>query len=238
MSLIGHLTELRRRLMICVACIFICLIGCLSQAQWIADLMLSRGQRFSFVYIAPAELLLCYVQIALIGGFVFSAPIIAGQIWMFVRPGLKRGEQIRFFTALIAGLVLFCLGVVFCFTIVLPILLDFYDRLNTTGTVTAMISVKEYINYVLSTLVCFGLIFETPVVLMFLTAMGIVQPKTLQRNFKYVILAISIVAALITPPDVTSQILVGIPLIILFYGSIILCEIVFRRGSAEGEKDD
>lgn len=236
MPLLGHIVELRKRLVICVGCILIFLILCLFQAEWFTNLMLSRGQQFSFVYIAPAELLMCYVQIAMIGGMVFSVPVIVSQIWMFIRPGLKRKEQFRFFAALVAGLSLFCLGAVFAFVIVLPVLLDFYVRLNSTGTVTAMVSVKEYINYVLSSLVSFGFIFETPIVLFFLTALGIVQPQMLQKNFKYVVLSISVVAAFITPPDITSQILVGIPLIVLFYASILLCQIIFRRRLARNHE--
>ena len=83
----------------------------------------------------------------------------------------------------------------------------------------------------------FGVIFETPIVLVALTGVGLVKPKTLQKNFKYVVLIILIVAAVITPPDVTSQVLVAIPLMILFYASIILCKILFRRKLAEQEED-
>ena len=120
---------------------------------------------------------------------------------------------------------------------VLPILLGFFARLNTSGTVTAMVSVQEYVSYVISTMLIFGVIFETPIVLVALTGVGLVKPKTLQKNFKYVVLIILIVAAVITPPDVTSQVLVAIPLMILFYASIILCKILFRRKLAEQEED-
>ena len=102
---------------------------------------------------------------------------------------------------------------------------------------TAMVSVQEYVSYVISTMLIFGVIFETPIVLVALTGVGLVKPKTLQKNFKYVVLIILIVAAVITPPDVTSQVLVAIPLMILFYASIILCKILFRRKLAEQEED-
>lgn len=82
----------------------------------------------------------------------------------------------------------------------LPILLGFFARLNTSGTVTAMVSVQEYVSYVISTMLIFGVIFETPIVLVALTGVGLVKPKTLQKNFKYVVLIILIVAAVITPP--------------------------------------
>ena len=237
MSLLAHLNELRRRLTICAVC---CLVGvalCLSQAEWFTNLLLSRGENFSFVYIAPAELMMTYVRISLVGGVVIIIPVIIYHIWRFLQPGLKRAEQMGFNLIITVGLLLFCLGALFAFTIVLPILLGFFARLNTSGTVTAMVSVQEYVSYVISTMLIFGVIFETPIVLVALTGVGLVKPKTLQKNFKYVVLIILIVAAVITPPDVTSQVLVAIPLMILFYASIILCKILFRRKLAEQEED-
>ena len=229
MSLLAHLNELRRRLTICAVC--------LSQAEWFTNLLLSRGENFSFVYIAPAELMMTYVRISLVGGVVIIIPVIIYHIWRFLQPGLKRAEQMGFNLIITVGLLLFCLGALFAFTIVLPILLGFFARLNTSGTVTAMVSVQEYVSYVISTMLIFGVIFETPIVLVALTGVGLVKPKTLQKNFKYVVLIILIVAAVITPPDVTSQVLVAIPLMILFYASIILCKILFRRKLAEQEED-
>lgn len=237
MSLLAHLNELRRRLTICAACFLVGVALCLSQAEWFTNLLLSRGENFSFVYIAPAELMMTYVRVSLVGGVVIIVPVIIYHIWRFLQPGLKRSEQMGFNLIITVGLVLFCLGALFAFTIVLPILLNFFARLNTSGTVTAMVSVQEYVSYVISTMLIFGVIFETPIVLVALTGVGLVKPKTLQKNFKYVVLIILIVAAIITPPDVTSQILVAIPLMILFYASIILCKILFRRKLAEQEED-
>ena len=237
MSLLAHLNELRRRLPICAVCFLVGVALCLSQAEWFTNLRLSRGENFSFVYIAPAELMMTYVRISLVGGVVIIIPVIIYHIWRFLQPGLKRAEQMGFNLIITVGLLLFCLGALFAFTIVLPILLGFFARLNTSGTVTAMVSVQEYVSYVISTMLIFGVIFETPIVLVALTGVGLVKPKTLQKNFKYVVLIILIVAAVITPPDVTSQVLVAIPLMILFYASIILCKILFRRKLAEQEED-
>ena len=229
MSLLNHLKELRRRLIVCVAAFLVAFSGCLSQAEWFTNHLLEQGRYFSFVYIAPAELLMSYINVAFVGGIVVAVPVIAYEIWRFVRPGLKRRERIGFVAIMLVGLVLFALGAAFSFAIVLPILLSFFARLNTTGTVQAMVSVQSYIGYLLSTMVTFGVIFETPIVLVSITGIGLVKPSTLQKNFKYVILIILTVAAIITPPDVTSQILVAVPLVVLFYASIILCKIVFRR---------
>ena len=107
-----------------------------------------------------------------------------------------------------------------------------FDDLPQAGRQAAIVSTEGD-----SISLIFGVIFETPIVLVALTGVGLVKPKTLQKNFKYVVLIILIVAAVITPPDVTSQVLVAIPLMILFYASIILCKILFRRKLAEQEED-
>lgn len=229
MTLLEHLTELRKRLVVCVVCLLVSFSLCLSRAEWFTDLLLTRGKQFSFVYIAPAELLMSYIRIALAGGVVITIPVIVYHIWKFVKPGLRRVERLGFSLVLTMGLVLFCLGALFAFAIVLPILLGFFARLDTTNTVTAMVSVQEYISYVISTMLTFGVIFETPIVMIALTSIGLVKPRTLKKNFKYAVLVILTVSAIITPPDITSQILVAVPLMVLFYASILLCQLLFRR---------
>jgi len=238
MTLLDHLNELRKRLMTCVLCFLISFSLLVSQAPRFTKLLLSRAKQFTFVYIAPAELLMSYIRVALMGGLVITVPVIGYQIWKFIKPGLRRGERLGFTVIMTFGLGLFCLGGAFCFFIVLPILLGFFARLDTTNTVNAMVSVQEYISYVTSTMLTFGIIFETPIVLIALTSIGLVKPKTLKDNFKFVVLIILVVAAIITPPDITSQILVAVPLMVLFYGSILLCQVIFRRKLARAEAEE
>lgn len=110
MSLLAHLNELRRRLTICAVCFLVGVALCLSQAEWFTNLLLSRGENFSFVYIAPAELMMTYVRISLVGGVVIIIPVIIYHIWRFLQPGLKRAEQMGFNLIITVGLLLFCLG--------------------------------------------------------------------------------------------------------------------------------
>lgn len=233
MTLFDHLAELRKRLIVCVGCFLVCFTVCMAYAERFTDALLTRGSQFSFVYISPSELLLAYIRVALIGGLVVTIPVIIFEIWQFVKPGLRRVERLGFILVMTLGLVLFALGAAFSYFIVLPILLAFFARLDTTDTVSAMISVESYISYVVSTMLTFGIIFETPIALVSLTSIGLVKPQFLQKNFKYVVLIILIIAAIITPPDVTSQVLVAIPLMILFYASILLCKLIFRRKLAK-----
>ncbi len=236
MSLLSHLKELRRRLIICIVMFLAGVIVCLSQAEWFTNLLLSRGTNFSFVYITPAELMMTYIRVAAAGGIVVAVPVIVYQVWRFVRPGLRRRENLAFGLIMTVGLVLFGLGAAFAFLIVLPLLLAFFARLNTSGTVTAMVSVQEYVAYVVNTMITFGVVFETPMAILALIGTGLVKPKTLRKNFKYAVLVILIVAAVITPPDVVSQLLIAAPLMILFYGSILAGQLIFRRKLKEAEE--
>ena len=236
MSLLAHLNELRRRLIICIVMFLAGVTVCLSQAEWFTNLLLSRGTNFSFVYIAPAELMMTYIRVAAVGGIVVAVPVIIYQVWRFILPGLRRRENLAFGLVMTLGLVLFALGAVFAFAVVLPILLAFFARLNTSGTVTAMVSVQEYVSYVVNTMLTFGVVFETPMAILALIGTGLVKPKTLRKNFKYAVLVILIVAAVITPPDVVSQLLIAAPLMILFYGSILAGQLIFRRKLKEAEE--
>ena len=237
MTILDHLAELRKRLLVCALTFLIAVIACMSRAEWFVNQMLTRGDQFSFVYISPPELLMTYVRVSIIGGVVVAVPVIIYQVWRFLSPGLRKREQIGFFAIMTLGLCLFVLGAVFSFAIVLPILLAFFARLETANTVQAMVSVEEYVSYVVSNMVTFGIIFETPIVVVTLTGIGIVKPNFLKKNFKYVILLILVVAAIITPPDITSQLLVGVPLMVLFYASILLSQLIFRRKLAREREE-
>ena len=177
-----------------------------------------------------------FTSVEAAGGIVVAVPVIVYQVWRFVRPGLRRRENLAFGLIMTVGLVLFGLGAAFAFLIVLPLLLAFFARLNTSGTVTAMVSVQEYVAYVVNTMITFGVVFETPMAILALIGTGLVKPKTLRKNFKYAVLVILIVAAVITPPDVVSQLLIAAPLMILFYGSILAGQLIFRRKLKEAEE--
>ena len=172
---------------------------------------------------------MCYVRIAMIGGVVIAVPVIIYEIWRFIQPGLTKSEQKATLIVLALGLLLFCLGAVFSFKIVLPIVLVFFAGLDTSGTIQAMVSIENYISFMVTMLVTFGVVFELPIVTVLLTKVGILNPRFLSKNRKYVLLIILTVAAFITPPDVTSQVLVAGPMYVLFEFSLVLCKILFKK---------
>ncbi len=229
MSLVSHLAEFRKRLIVCAGTLILAMLACLSQAEWVADQMIKKAQEFQFVYISPTELVLSYLKLAFLGGIVLAFPVILYQLWRFIRPGLRKKERQAGLVILTLGLALFVGGAVFSFQIVMPIALKFLSGLNASQTISPMVSIESYISFMITTMVTFGLVFELPIVTISLTRIGLLDPKLLRKQRKYIVLAIFIVAALITPPDVTSQVLVAFPMMLLFEISLFLSDLLFRK---------
>lgn len=225
MSLSGHLKELRNRLFVCIFLLLAAILAGLGQAPRFVALLLDIGKQYHyhFIYISPQELLLQYFFVALVGGICVTLPVTAYQIWAFVRPGLKKGENLFFFFAMLFGMVCFGAGIYFAYRVMLPFMLEFLISLSSGSGVTASISVQNYINFLMTIFIIFGLVFELPVVSVLLTQMGLLKVHWMKKGRRVVIVAIFFVAAVITPPDVVSQIMVAIPMLILYEISIILC---------------
>jgi sec-independent protein translocase protein TatC len=240
MTVIAHISELRKRLIVCIVFFLVAFSLCFTRSEWFAAQLMGRAQGYSFVFISPAELFIVYVKLALIGGVTVTSPIILFQLWSFVRPGLQPKEKKSSILILTFGVLLFLGGAVFSYQIVLPLTLRFFIGLNTSDSIQAMVSIQEYFGYVITMLVAFGVVFELPIVVIFLTQFGLINPKFLQKNFKYAVLIILIFSAVITPPDVTSQILLAVPMMVLFEASILISQTIFRKKLAErfSEEED
>jgi len=238
MSLISHLTELRRRLLICGSLFLVAFIGCMSQTKWFVDQLIRKAAGFSFVYIAPTELVISYLRLSLIGGIVIACPVILYQIWGFIRSGLLKKERVAVFVILTFGVVMFAAGAAFAFVIVLPVMMQFFAQFQDPDIISPMVSIESYLNFVVTSLITFGAVFELPVVTVLLTMIGIINPTFLRKKRKYVILIIFIIAAVITPPDVVSQILVALPMLILFEISTLLCQLLFHRRLKRQEEQE
>lgn len=225
MSLSGHLRELRNRLLVCVALLLIAMVAGLHYAPQLVTLLLDMGKAYNyrFVYISPQELLLQYFSVALTVGVCVTLPMIFYQTWAFVRPGLKKGENLFFLFAMIFGLICFCAGVYFAYRVMLPFMLYFLITLSQGSGVSASISVQNYMTFLMTIFMIFGVVFELPVVSVLLTQMGLLTPVLMKKGRRVVIVVAFFVAALITPPDVVSQIMVAVPMIGLYQLSIFLC---------------
>ena len=244
MALTGHLKELRNRILICVACLIVAFLACLAYASRIVELLTDIGATYGYqyVFIAPQELLMQYFSVALIGSLCVALPMILYQLWAFVRPGLEKRENLFFVLAMLFGLAFFAVGVYFAYRIMLPFMLEFLIGVNAGTSITATISVQNYISFLLTIFLIFGAVFELPVLSVLLTQLGLVKVSWMKKARRVVIVIMFFLAAVITPPDVVSQVMVAFPMIGLYELSILICSVLMklkkRKKKDEDEEDD
>ena len=238
MTITGHLDELRRRLFRIAAVFILAAVVCFLFIQKFVDVALAMSPDFSFVYLSPSELFTSYLKLSFILGLVLSSPFILWQIWGFIQPGLTEEEGKSALSAIVAGFVFFLLGAAFCFLVVLPITLQFFYNFNGSTEITASISFNNYMNFVLGMLVSFGVVFEMPVLSFLLARLGLMKPEWLVAARKYAILLVFIVAAIITPPDVISQLMTAVPMLGLYELSILVCKKAYKAREAKSDEDE
>ena len=228
MSLSGHLRELRNRILVCVILLVVVFGVCLSVAPQIVTVLESMGAKYDyqFVQIAPQETFLVFMNLALVGAVVVCFPVLGYQIYAFCSPGLSDKERRYIVGSLLAGGLCFLVGVAFAYFISLPFMLRFLIQFTGEVDVAASISIQQYVSFLLTVFVIFGLVFELPVVSVLLTGLGIVRAEWLMKGRKVMIVVIFVMAAIITPPDIVSQIMVAIPMIGLYELSILLSKLV------------
>ena len=238
MSLSGHLKELRNRLLICAILLVAAMLLGIRFAPALVRLLLDLGERYhyEFVYLAPQELLLQYFSIAFLFAVCVTLPMILYQLWAFISPGLREMENLFFFLAMVFGLICFFVGVGFAYRVMLPFMLRFLIELSNGSGVSASISVQNYLTFLLTMFLIFGAVFELPVLAVLLTQLGLVKVDWMKKFRKAVIILIFFIAAVITPPDVVSQVMVAIPMLILYEFSIWL-SIFLMKFREKSEKE-
>lgn len=188
------------------------------------------------IFTGLPEAFFTYMKIAFLAGIAASTPVLFYEFWMFVSPGLYRNEKKYLFPIVLLTFIFFIIGSSFAYFIVFPYGFQFFLGFSTES-IHAMLSMKEYLSFASKMLLAFGFIFELPLVLTFMARMGLVTVPFLQKNRKYAILIFFIVAAILTPPDVVSQILMAIPLIILYEISIIGARIFAKKPDSDTDKE-
>lgn len=174
-----------------------------------------------------------YMEIILIGGVIVSIPNIILQIWKFIEPGLKQSERKYIGSIVIFSSVCFLSGIVFAYFVILPTALEFLSSFGSS-IINNNIAVDEYFSFIISTMLAAGIVFELPMVSFFLSKIGILKPEFMRKYRKHAVVLILIVAAILTPsPDITSQLLLGIPLVILYEISILICKFSQKKVSSE-----
>lgn len=227
MTMTEHLKELRNVIVSIAATFLIVMLVGYYYAPDFVKMCLDLAEGYTFVQTGPAELLGQYVMMAVILGIVAAVPVAIWQIFRFASPGLKKNESQAFLSVMMAGVLFFFVGAVFCIYVVLPFTLQFFLSLNTID-VQGMYSVKEYMSYMYGVIVAFGIIFEIPVVASLLALTGILKPGIMVEGRRLVIVINFIIGAAITPTDVMSQLLVAIPMCLLYELSIIFVRIIAK----------
>ena len=245
--LIEHLIELRKRLVWSLIALGVMTIVCFvfRDALWnfLAGPLRAADPNAIVQTLNPQEVFFGIMNIALWGGFFLSFPVIAYQVWAFIAPGLYKNEQGAFLPFLIATPFLFILGASLAYYMVIPLALDFLIGFAENTATTTSIEIKnenrfsEYAGFIKVMLLAFGMSFQLPVLLTLLGRVGIINSEQLAAGRKYAVVGIAAAAALITPPDVISQFLLGIPVYILYEVSIHIVA-VFDKRRAEQEAAD
>lgn len=239
MSLTGHLSDLRVCLIISVIAIAAGFVISFYYSEQLLRFLIRLvfvENRPQFIFLTPAEALWTNFKVAMFAGIILAFPVVLYEVWRFISPALLARERKYALPFLISGVVLFALGLVFCYTVVLRYALNFLLTYKTAD-IKPFISIGAYLDFVLKFMLAFGLIFELPLAIIFLTRIGLLTPQFLSKNRKYAILINFIIAAVLTPtPDVFNQLLMAVPLIVLYEIGIIGARIfgrdVNKRSSA------
>ena len=234
-ALIAHIYALRRMLVMIVATVVIVFAAMFYQmSQQLAAFLLrplvSRG--IDVISYRVSESLVMQMKVCLVAALICSMPMIIYQIWDFAAPALYPREKKGFWMIFMSMLLLFAIGIVFAYMAVFPLMIDlFYEAGH--GVAEAMWSVNDYFNFSLGFLLPFGLMFELPVVVWLLAKNGKVTAKGMNKSRKFYILAAAVMAAILTPPDVVSQIMLLIPMLVLYELSALIVRFVKPKQAAE-----
>ncbi|MEL6958240.1 MAG: twin-arginine translocase subunit TatC [Pseudomonadota bacterium] len=254
--LIEHLAELRTRLIRCVIYFLIGMVICFTVATPIfnfltaplCSVLAERGQDCDLIFISPQEGFFVAIKVSLLGGFILAFPFIANQLWRFVAPGLYKSEKGAFLPFLVASPFMFFLGASFAFYVVTPLAYDFFLGFQQFGgegevvdpgmngaplSVVFQGSAQEYLNLTVKFIVAFGMCFQLPVLLTLMGKAGLVSAEGLRGVRKYAVVGILVLAALVTPPDVITQIILFVVVYGLYEVSIQLVKRVERRREAK-----
>ncbi|MCJ7775555.1 MAG: twin-arginine translocase subunit TatC [Desulfobulbaceae bacterium] len=230
---LSHLEELRKRLVVCAIGVGAGFVIAYIFAERLFQLLVAplkavmpEGDQLIFTNLP--EMFFAYIKVAFIAGIMAASPLIFYQLWMFIAPGLYQKEKKMAIPFVISSTILFVGGALFGYFVVFPFGFKFFIGFSNEY-VKALPSVKQYFSFSMKLLFAFGAVFELPVIIFFLSKMGIVTPQFLKQKRKYAILLTFVLAAILTPPDVITQCMMAGPLIVLYEIGIIVSRIAQKK---------
>jgi sec-independent protein translocase protein TatC len=236
LNLVDHLEELRKRIIIsALAFIVFFIVGFI----YVGDIYkwFVRDLEVKLMVLGPSDIIWIYFMLATIVAVAGTIPVLALQIWLFVKPALRPFERRITLSYIPALFFLFLIGLSFGYFVIFPMVLKFLVNMGAEMFVTNF-TAERYFSFIMNMTLPFGVLFELPVVVMFLTSLGIINPFVLARIRKYAYFVLIIIAILITPPDFMSDFVVTVPLLLLYEISINLSKFVYRKRLKKQQEED
>ncbi|MBO8165513.1 MAG: twin-arginine translocase subunit TatC [Brevibacillus sp.] len=227
MNIVDHLSDLRKRLIIVIGFFFASLIVCFLFVDHIYHFLTSRSEE-KLAILGPTDILSIYLKLAGIGAIAFTIPVAAYQTWRFVEPALTKQERRVSLMYVPALFVLFIAGLSFSYFVLFPMMYNFVLGLSN-GNFELVITANDYFRFMINLSLPFGFLFELPVVVLFLSHIGLLNPYRLAKMRKPAYFLLCVVSITITPPDFVSDILVIIPLLLLYEGSVALSRLIHGK---------
>ena len=236
-----HIADLRKRLTISTITVVVMFFACFSFYEPILEWMMAPVKHAlpvgtSMIAVEIQETFFTAMKVAFFAGFIISLPVIFWQLWLFLAPGLYDHEKKLVIPFVFFATLMFLLGASFAYYIVVPIGFDFLIAFGNS-VVNVLPSIGKYVGFFTKLMMGFGIAFELPVITFFLAKIGIVNDQMLKDFFRYAVVLIFIISAILTPPDVISQVLMAAPLLILYGVSIYIAK-VFNPAQKEEEEEE